>query len=121
MIYIRIILFLRQTSANPILAIQRKRQQRDLQAVRRIYINVALLCTISLPGIVLILLALITGMEHPLSHHILWMGAEISVTVLSIEMIFTTPQLRNIILRRWQQNRVATVEDPIDTGLNGTT
>lgn len=116
MIYIRITRFLRQTAGNPILAIRMRRQKRDLQAVRRIYINVALLCAISFPGIVLILMSLITGVEHPLSHRILWTGAEISVAVLSGEMIFTTPQLRTVILRRWQRNRVTTIENPIEIG-----
>ena len=120
-VYIRITIFLRQTAGNPTLAIRRRRQQRDLQAVRRIYINVALLCAISLPGIVLILMSLITGVEHSLSHRILWAGAEISVAVLSGEMIFTTPKLRSIIFRRWQRNRITTIENSIGIGPAGTT
>ena len=113
MIYIRITLFLRQQAGNLAVAVQRRRQQRDLLAFRRIYINVALLCTISLPGMVIIIISLITGVEHPLSHRILWLGAEVSVAVLSIEMIFMTPQLRNIIVRRWQRNRVTIIEGPV--------
>lgn len=106
---------MRQQVRNLALVVQR-RQQPDLLAVRRIYINVALLSSISLPGVVITIVALITGVARLLSHHILWLGAEVSVAVLSIEMIFTTPQLNNIIVTRRQRNRVPPIEDPIEIG-----
>lgn len=104
-IYIRITSFLRQ-QAGILAQTIRRRHQRDLQAVRRIYINVALLCVTSFPGVIVLIISLITGVEHALSHRIVWLIADISLAVLSIEMMFTTPQLKTIIMRYWRQNRV---------------
>jgi hypothetical protein len=62
-------------------------------------------------------MALITGIAHPLSYRILLAGYEVSAAVLSVEMVFMTPQLKHIVLRRWQQNRVAIIEVPIEMRL----
>jgi hypothetical protein len=91
------------------LALKRK-QQRDLLAIQRIFINVGLLLTVGLPAIVVILMAFFTGVEYPLSQRITWFGVEVSFAILSIEMIFMTPQLKNIVIRRGNQNRVTTME-----------
>lgn len=107
-IYIRITAFLRQQAGVLALTV-RRRHQRDLQAVRRIYTNVVLLCVTSFPGVIVLIISLITGVEHALSHRIVWLLTEISLAVLSIEMIFMTPQLKAIFVRRWQQNRVRAV------------
>jgi hypothetical protein len=112
LIYIRITLFIRQQSNNLAVEIKR-RQQRDLVAIQRIFMNVGLLVVIGLPGVVLIIMGLITGIAHPLSYRILLIGLEVSVAVLSVEMVFMTPQLKHIVLRRWQQNRVAIIEGSI--------
>ncbi|CAF1517499.1 unnamed protein product [Adineta steineri] len=37
------------------------------------------------------------------------LGAEISVAILSIEIVLVTPQLRNLLRQKWPQNRVTTV------------
>ncbi len=111
-IYIRIILFIRQQPNNLGLALKR-RQQRDLLAIQRILINVSLLFAVGLPGMVVILMAFFTGVEYPLNQRITLIGVEVSIAVLSIGMIFTTPQLKNIVMRIWQQNRVATIEVPV--------
>ncbi len=109
-IYIRITLFIHKQSNNLTLAVQR-RQQRDLLAIQRIFINVGLLLSVGLPAIVVILMAFFTGVEYPLSQRITWIGVEISFALLSIEMIFMTPQLKNIVMRRGaNQNRVTTIE-----------
>jgi hypothetical protein len=115
-IYIRITLFIRNQSNNLALALKR-RQQRDLLAIRRIFINVGLLLAVGIPVMVVILMALITGVEHPLSHRITWIGGEVSFALLSIEMIFTTPQLKNIVIRKTNQNRVIIIEDSIQIRL----
>jgi hypothetical protein len=104
-IYIRITLFIRQQSSNLMLSVKR-RQQRDLLAIQRIFINVGLLFVLGLPGMTVVLMAFFTGVEYPLSQRILYIGVEISLAILSIEMIFMTPQLRNILIKRCQQNRV---------------
>ncbi len=112
LIYIRITLFIRQQSNNLAVAIKR-RQQRDLVAIQRIFINIGLLIVFGLPGAVVIIMALITDIAHPLSYRILLAGYEVSAAVLSVEMVFMTPQLKHIVLRRWQQNRVAIIEGSI--------
>jgi hypothetical protein len=104
-IYIRITLFLRQQSNDIELAIKR-RQKRDLVAIQRIFINFGILIITGLPGVVVIIMSLVNGVEYPLSHRILWIGVEVSLLILSIQMIFMTPQLKNLVMKRWQQNRV---------------
>ncbi len=112
LIYIRITVFIRQQPNNLAVAIKR-RQQRDLLAIQRIFINVGLLAVLGLPGLVVITLSLITGIAQPLSYRILLIGCEVSPLVLSVEMVFMTPQLKRIALRRWQQNRVTIIEGSI--------
>ncbi len=109
-IYIRITLFIHKQSNNLALAIQH-RQQRDLLATQRILINVGLLLTVGLPTIAVIFMAFITGVEFPLSQRITWFGVEVSLAILSIQMIFMTPQLKSIVMRiGGNGNRVATIE-----------
>jgi hypothetical protein len=112
LIYIRITVFIRQQSSNLALEIQR-RQKRDLVAIQRIFINVGILISTGLPGVVVIIMSLINGVEYPLSYRILWIGTEVSLVILSLQMIFMTPQLKHLVMRRWKQNQVATIEAPI--------
>ncbi len=114
-IYIRITLFLRQQSIDIELAIQR-RQRRDLFAIQRIFINVGILIVAGLPGVVVIIMSLINGVEYRLSYRILWIGIEVSIVILSIQMIFMTPQLKNLVMKRWQQNRVTPIDGSIQMG-----
>ena len=93
-IYLRIVFFLRSQSNNMAHALKR-RQQRDLLAIRRILINVGLLIVLGLPGIIVSIMSF-SSVEYPLSHRILWLGTEISLTVLSIEMVVMTPQLKKL-------------------------
>lgn len=107
-IYLRIVYFLRSQPNNMVQALKR-RQQRDLLAIRRILINVGLLIVLGLPGIVVSIMSF-SGVEYPLSHRILWLGTEISLMVLSIQMLVMTPQLKKIVLHRWYRNRVVPIE-----------
>ena len=104
-IYIRIIVFLRRQSSNIAVTVQR-RQQRDLMVIRRVLINVAILLVGGMPGSVLISMTLFSGVEQPLQKRIPLMSVGITAVVLSVEMVFMTPQLKRLILSRWQQNRV---------------
>lgn len=115
LIYIRIILFIRQQS-NIVSLAKKRRQQRDLLAIQRIFINVGLLMAIGFPAMVLLAMLFISGVEHPLTYRILWIGTEVSMAVLSIAMILTTPQLKNIIARRQQHNHTTTAEGSIPIG-----
>ncbi len=112
LIYIRITLFLRQQSNDIELAIKR-RQKRDLVAIQRIFINVGMLIVTGIPGIVVIIMSLINGVEYPLSYRILWIGVEVSFAILSIQMVFMTPQLKNIFMKKWQQNQVTILDGAI--------
>ncbi|UJR07203.1 hypothetical protein I4U23_011491 [Adineta vaga] len=112
LIYIRITLFIRHQSNIVTIAIKR-RQQQHLLAVQRIFINVGLLMTTGLPAMVLLVILFVTGVEHPLLYRILWIGAEVSIALLSIEMLFMTPQLKNIVMKRWRPNQRNTINRSI--------
>ncbi|CAF3778371.1 unnamed protein product [Rotaria sordida] len=111
LIYLRITIFIRQQPLNQTLMVK-QRQKRDLAAIQRIFINVGLLLAFGIPVAVLLIMYFITGTEHPLTYRIFWLGPEVSLPILSIQMIFMTPQLKNIIIRR-RQNRVTTLDTTI--------
>jgi hypothetical protein len=48
----------------------------------------------------------ITGIQYPLSYRITWLSTDVSMAVLSILTVFMTPQLKSILMKRWQRNRV---------------
>ena len=111
--YIRTIYFIRQQS-NQVTMIVKRRQERDLTAIRRIVINIFLLCGIGSPGLLCIAISvIISGKPYPLSLRILWIGVEISILPLAILMISMTPQLKQIFTKRGQQNQIAAVNDGI--------
>lgn len=102
LIHIRITVFLRQQPSNLAIAIQ-QRQRRDLAIIQRIFLNVGVLVAIGFPTTVFVLRALLNGVEHPLANRISMITTEISFTMLSIVVIFTTPQLKKVIFNRRQQ------------------
>ncbi|CAF1320065.1 unnamed protein product [Rotaria sordida] len=113
LIYLRITIFIRQQPHNQTLMVK-QRQQRDLAAIQRIFINVGLLVVLGIPGVTLIIMCFITGIEHPLSYRITWVGPEIAMAILSIQMVFMTPQLKNLIIRRRRrQNHVTTLNGSV--------
>lgn len=107
LIYARILFFLRHQSINSTVLV-RQRQQRDLAITQRIFISAGILSGLRFPRLIVVLLSFITGVEYPLSHRITLTGIEISLALLSVEMIIVTPQLR-----RWQGNRITAFEDII--------
>jgi len=106
-IYIRIIAFIRQQLNTQKRAI-RRRQARDLLAIRRIFITVSVLIILGIPSVVLVIMSAITGEEHPLSFRITWISLAISMTGLSVAMVFFTPQLKRIVCKNRPRNRVRT-------------
>ncbi|CAF0980231.1 unnamed protein product [Rotaria sordida] len=112
LIYLRITIFIRQQPNNQTLIVN-QRQQRDLAAIQRIFINVGLLLVVGTPGVILLIIYFITGIEHPLTYRIMWVGPEVSMAILSIQMIFMTPQLKNLIIIKRRQNRVTTLDTTI--------
>jgi hypothetical protein len=97
-IYIRIMIFIRQQSNYPIQTL-RRRKSRDSFAIRRILIPVNVLVFLGLPSVVLVIMSAITGEEHPLSFRITWISLTVSMAGLSIGMIFLVPQLKKIVWR----------------------
>ncbi|CAF0728471.1 unnamed protein product [Adineta steineri] len=104
-IYIRITIFIRQQPHNQTQAIQR-RQARDLLVIRRILITVGLLITLGFPSVVLVIMGAITGEEYVLSFRITWISLSISMTGLSIAMVLFIPQLKSIVWKKFQRNRI---------------
>jgi hypothetical protein len=47
----------------------------------------------------------ITGEEYPLTMRIMWLMLSLSMIVLSLSLTILTPQLKNIILRKFQNIR----------------
>ncbi|CAF0809965.1 unnamed protein product [Adineta ricciae] len=117
--YVRITIFLHRLPNNQTMII-RSQQKRDLIAIRRIFIHVTLLLTLVVPGTILTLIRFITGQDYPLTFRILWLGSEVSIAILTIEMILATPQLKNLFLKPWRQNRVSMIAQTVQRG-NATT
>ncbi|UJR12201.1 hypothetical protein I4U23_016378 [Adineta vaga] len=113
--YIRLALFIRQLPNNQAIVVKIQ-QKRDLIAIRRIFLHVTLLLTLVIPGTILTLIRFISGIDFSLNYRILWLGSEISIAILTIEMILITPQLKNIFLNRWRQSRVTTFVETIQRG-----
>ena len=108
MIYTRIVLFIRNHSASQTIIVK-QRQNRDLAAMQRIIVNVSILLTLGVPTIILLFIFLITHFEHPLLYRTMWLDFEVAMAILSIEMVWMTPQLKDIFLGRLLLNRVVSV------------
>jgi hypothetical protein len=104
-IYIRITIFIRQQSNNQRL-VRRRRQARDLLAIQRILITVSVLIVLGIPSVILVILSAITGKEYLLSFRITWISLTVSMTGLSVAMVFLIPQVKNIVWKKLQQGRV---------------
>jgi hypothetical protein len=96
--YIRIIYFIRQQSNN-VTFIVKRRQDRDLLAIRRILAHFSLLCTLGLSSVIFLGISLIIdGIPHPLVYRVLWVGVEISIATLCVIMLVMTSQLKQIVM-----------------------
>ncbi len=100
-IYIRIIIFMRQQAINQAQTV-RRRQARDFIAIQRIIITVGVLIILGVPSVILVIMAAITGREYPLSFRITWISLTVSMSGLCVAMSISIPQLKNIL---WK-NRV---------------
>ncbi|CAF1123441.1 unnamed protein product [Adineta steineri] len=96
-IYMYITRFIRQQGNIPTLIIK-QRQSRDLLIIRRILIIVNLLLILGMPGMVLIIMFAITGEENPLLARISYFPVSVSQVGLSIALLISIPQLKNIVL-----------------------
>jgi hypothetical protein len=98
-IYFRITRFVHQQSNIQTFVIKR-RQERDLIVIRRILINIGILLALGIPSIILLIMLMITGEEHPLIFRISLLPASLSIEALSITMILFTPLLKKIVLKK---------------------
>lgn len=111
--YIRITVFIHLYTPAQQIMIQNSKK-RDLIALRCIFITVALLLITGFPAIVLILLLLITGEEYPLINRMIWFFITLSLAGLTVSIVFTTPELKSIVIKRWFKTQV----NPIRKGSN---
>ncbi|CAF0884539.1 unnamed protein product [Adineta steineri] len=107
LIYWRITVFIRKQS-NQTLKI-RRRQTRDLKAIRGILIIVSFMILFGLPTSFLIVMMLITGEEHPLTFRITCISIGTSMVGLNIAMMFFVPQLKNMVWKTFKTKREVTV------------
>ncbi|UJR12649.1 hypothetical protein I4U23_016823 [Adineta vaga] len=108
MIYLRITRFLQHHTNNLTIAIK-KRHDRDVLIVQRIIIKTSFLLFMGFPAIILVIRFVITGDEHPLTNRFAWFPVVISMSGLSVALIFSIPQLKNIVTKLFQRHRVGTI------------
>jgi hypothetical protein len=106
LIYLRITIFLRRQSNNQIVVAVKQRQQRDLLVLQRIFILVGLVMSVGSSAIVFVIMFYITGGEYPLMYRVAWFTIAFSIIGLSVAIVIVTPQLKNIVLQKFQQNRI---------------
>lgn len=99
LIYIRITIFIRSQTRLQRLQMKR-RERRDLIAIRCIFITVLLLITMGFPAIVFVIMYAVNGQEHPLMYRVMWLFFSLSMAGLSVGMIFTTPELKRILMNK---------------------
>jgi len=107
-VYLRITIFLHNQSTN-ITIILRRRQQRDIIAIKRIMITFTFLVTIGFPTLVNLIIANITGVVPAFSYRIQWLTGGISSAVLCIIIIMFTPQVKHVVFDRFSRNQVQDV------------
>jgi len=80
-------------------------------------ITVGMLLVIGIPSLVLLLMTMISGIEHSLNYRIQWITSGITMTGLSIITSIFNPEVKRILLKRWRSNRVecivGNIENPI--------
>ena len=107
-IYLRITNFIK-TQANPSLRTKR-RQARDLNAIRGIFIIVGFLLFLGLPTLVLIVMLFITGEEHPLTFRITCISIGTSMVGLSMAMMIFVPQLRIMVCKTFKPSPIVVTD-----------
>ena len=111
-IYIHITRFIYQQGNIQTLVIK-QRQSRDLLIIRRILIIVSLLLINGIPALVLIFMFMITGEENPLLARISFFSVSVSQAGLSVALLFSIPQLKNIVLNLRKTNIVTPVNQTV--------
>jgi hypothetical protein len=105
LLFLCIFKYVRLHSNNQSLVTKNK-QKQDLLVIQRIFITFGVLSVVVTPTSVFVLLAYINHVEHPLTHRMTMLSYAMSMVVLSVETIFVTTQLKALLLKIWQRNRV---------------
>ncbi len=116
LIYVRVMIFIHNHSNNQTIKV-RRRQEKNLLAMRRIMITVGMLLVIGIPSLVLLLMTMISGIEHSLNYRIQWITSGITMTGLSIITSIFNPEVKRILLRRWRSNRVECIVGNIENSI----
>ncbi|CAF0713689.1 unnamed protein product [Adineta steineri] len=109
-VYIRITIFLRHQSNTQSLIVKH-RQERDLLVIRRILITVGLLISLGIPAMVFIVMSFITHEDYPLTYPFVFFFISISMIGVCLSTIIFTPQLKTIVVKIIQHNRVIPLND----------
>ena len=112
--FIRMTWFLRHQPVH-IAATIKRRQERDFVVIKRIFISIGTMCILGIPGMTIVFIASITGIELELSRRITWFFVEVSLAIMTVQMVLITPQLRSLIMRNRRQNRIKVDERIIQT------
>lgn len=109
-IYTRLLYFIHYQTPQLSQTQQGRRAHRDLAITRRILFTVIAL---TLPGLPNIGFVFMTNINHQYSgayfmYRIQWMGPSITVFILSISLIFMTPQIKKLLIKYlFRKNHVA--------------
>ncbi|CAF4998902.1 unnamed protein product, partial [Rotaria sp. Silwood1] len=112
-IYARFLHFIRHQAPQLSQERQRRRAQRDLMITRRILFTVIAL---TLPGTLNITFVIMTNIDVRFSgsfymYRIQWMGPAITLFILSIGIVFITPQIKQILVKlKFCRNQVAPIQ-----------
>ncbi|CAF1109475.1 unnamed protein product [Adineta ricciae] len=82
------------------------RSTRDIVVIQRIMILVGILLVLALPGTILLLIYYITGYECSFGYRLQSATLQISLLILSVLIVFMTPQLKNNLMTTYQKTRV---------------
>ena len=104
-IYLRITIFLRRQLNNQTLIVK-QRQDRDVIVIQRIIIIVSLLMALGIPAVALLIMFYTTGEVYPLFPRIEWFFVSLAMIGLVLSVVIVTPQLKSIVLKTFQHNRV---------------
>lgn len=103
-IYFRITVFIKNEGSTQTLII-RRRQERDVLAIRRILVTVTILTFAGAPAAIFLVRLIITGDIHPLTFRVAWLAASVAMAGLSVTLVFSVPQLKSAVWKSEADNR----------------
>ncbi len=110
-IYIRISIFIRDSSRRTVIIIaasRRQRNQRDLTILKRVVVIVSILIVLRFPTIIFLIYGIIVGDLFPLTYSIVGLITAACLIMIGLITISITPQLRKTTIRffKCHNNRI---------------